>query len=339
MKPNKTQVTISGILIVLALVLAVYLARRNPAPSAATEANKSASGSIRELVANPIKINAELMRQEKNLPPTCVDLWTRITEVTLDAFHAFTEEDKTAMKTCSDAVPILAKHDPAHIDKLHASCSTADEEGSNAMQNNCTFYFYLYKAGLVALFNQDKAVQDLGTEELALLIFHEYNNLDNRRLGRLSQLVDELLTRKPSYSTVKAKTSIQLFQLMNDPSPARAEELIRTLQDLRTQNADDEQLFEMYFVALAMTQDKAKMNELTDGYVRARPSSSVGYYIRSAYFWQEKNKDKAFDNLKQAIALDPANPRYNETRDKLEKAEPGTQGLYNVNVNFDLINE
>ncbi len=85
--------------------------------------------------------------------------------------------------------------------------------------------------------------------------------------------------------------------------------------------------------------DADKLNELPETFVKGHPSSAAGYYIRSAYFWQIKDRAKTIETLKNAIALEPSTARYMETRDRVESAEPAAPGVYNINVNFDLLSE
>jgi len=338
-KLNRTQLTISGILLTLALILTIIFSRK-PAPLVpATGTDGGQPSNIRDLVDQPVTIKSAVEKQSKDLPVGCSELWSRITEGSAEQFRNFSDDDKSLMKTCSDAVPFLAKHDPGHLQRLRTSCSEADEEGSNAMQGNCALYYLFYKAGLVTWFNKDKSLQDLRTDELALLFFHEYNNLDQQKLPHLSQLADELVTRTGSYSALKAKASIQLFQFMKDIKPAKAEELIRTVKELETRNPHDEQLLELHFVALAMQNDLNQMNQLTENFVKSHPSSATGYYIRSAYFWQIKDRAQTIELLKNAVALEPQTARFSATRDQVEVAEPGASGVYNIDVNFDLMSE
>ncbi len=336
MKLNRTQLTISGILLTLALILALYFSRKPAGPAAGTE---NASKSIRELLAQPVSIRAAVGTISSSLPAPCPGLFARVTEGVVEEFRNFSDEEKNTLHSCSEALPILAKHDPAHLNKLRMSCITPDEEGSNAMQSNCALYYYFYKAALVAYFQKDKALSDLTTEELALVFFHEYNNLDPQRLDALSKFADELVRRTPSFSARKAQASIEFFRLMKDQNPTKGQDLRRTLDSLKNQNPHDEQLLELHFVALAIMNDVEQMNELTETFVKGHPSSAAGYYIRSAYFWQIKDRAKTIETLKNAIALEPTTTRYMETRDRVESAEPAAPGVYNINVNFDLLSE
>jgi hypothetical protein len=337
-KLNRTQLTISGILLTLALILAIYCSR-TPADSASSSGTESSIQSIRELVIQPINIRMAVEKAGSNLPAACPGLFARVTEGSVEDFQKFTDEEKNTLHGCSEALPFLAKHDPAHISKLRNSCIMPDEEGSNAMQSNCALYYFFYKAGLVAFFQKDKALADLTKDELALIFFHEYNNLDPQRLDTLSKLADELVRRAPSFSTRKAKASIDFFQFMKGQSPDKGKELLRTLADLKHQNPHDEQLLELHFVALAIMNDTNQMNELTETFVNGHPSSAAGYYIRSAYFWQIKDRARTIETLKNAIALELGNARYIETRDRVEGADAGAPGIYNINVNFDLLSE
>ncbi|MDQ3231404.1 MAG: hypothetical protein M3Q07_06245, partial [Pseudobdellovibrionaceae bacterium] len=157
MKLNRTQLIISGILLTVALFLALYFSRKPAALIPDPGKPTGQSSSIRDLVAQPVSIKPAVEKQAKDLPAGCANLWSRLTEGTVEEFRNFTDDDKAAMKKCSDAVPILAKHDPEHVNKLRAGCSTVDEEGSNAMQGNCVLYYFFYKAGLVTWFNKDKS--------------------------------------------------------------------------------------------------------------------------------------------------------------------------------------
>jgi tetratricopeptide (TPR) repeat protein len=335
-KLNRTQLTISGILLTLALILAIYFSRKPADPlSGKADSNQS----IRELLAQPVNIRAAVDKAGATLPAPCPGLFARITEGTVEEFTKFTDDEKNSLHSCSEALPILAKHDPAHVNKLRNSCITPDEEGSNAMQSNCALYFYFYKAGLVAFFQKDKALTDLTTDELALIFYHEYNNLDPKRLDALSGIADELVRRVPSFSVKKAKASIAFFQFMQQPGPGKGDELRRMLGELKDQNPHDEQLLELHFVALAIMNDLKQMNELTENFVKDHPSSAAGFYIRSAYFWQIKDRAKTIETLKNAIALEPNNARYTEAQDRVQTAEPAAPGVYDVNVNFDLLSE
>lgn len=336
MKLNRTQLTISGILLTLALILAVYFSRK---PADPISGSGSANKSIREWLAQPVPMRAAVEKTASSLPAPCPGLFARVTEGVVEEFSNFSDDEKNTLHSCSEALPILAKHDPAHLNKLRNSCITPDEEGSNAMQSNCALYYYFYKAALVAFYQKDKPLADLKTEELALVFFHEYNNLDPQRLDSLSKIADELVRRTPSFSARKAKASIEFFQYMKEQNPAKSQELLRTLNDLKNQNPHDEQLLELHFVTLAIVNDVNQMNELTESFVKAHPSSAAGYYIRSAYFWQIKDRAKTIETLKNAIALEPGTARYMETRDRVEGAEPATPGVYNINVNFDLLSE
>jgi hypothetical protein len=335
-KLNRTQLTLSGILLTAALILALYFSRRPADPLTATG---SSPKSIRELLVEPMNIRAAVKKAPASLPATCPGLFARVTEGTFEEFQALTESEKDTLQGCSDALPFLAKHDPAHLSRLRSACSTPDEEGANAMQNNCALYFYLYKAGLVAYFQKDQPPADLNTEALALIFFHEYNNLDPQRLDILSGLADELLRRAPSYSVKKAKASITLFQFMKSQNPGEGEKLLRTLEALKDQNPHDEQGLELHFVALAIMNKTQDMNTLTEEFVRSHPSSAAGHYMRSAYFWQMKDRAQTIEALKNALALEPTSRRYMELRERVETAEPGAAGVYNINVNFDLISE
>jgi hypothetical protein len=335
-KLNRTQLTISGILLMAALILALYFSRRPPGPGAEAD---SAPKSIRELLVQPVNIRTAVEKNAATLPPPCPGLFARVTEGTIEDFQAFTDADKSELQSCSEALPFLAKHDPAHLNRLRSGCSTPDDEGSNAMQNNCALYFYLYKAGLVAFFQKDKPLSDLSTDALAQIFFHEYNNLDPQRLDTLSGMADELRRRTPSYSVKKAKASIGLFQFMKSQNPSEGEELLRTLAVLKDQNPHDEQGLELHFVALAIMNKTEDMNKLTDEFVQSHPSSAAGHYIRSAYFWQMKDREKTIEALKNAVALEPTNTTYIDIRDRVQTAEPGAAGVYNINVNFDLISE
>lgn len=336
MKLNRTQLTLSGILLTAALILALYFSRRPADPLTAAGPSPK---SIRELLVQPVNIRTAAEEASTTLPAGCPGLFARVTEGTFEEFQAFTDAEKNTLQSCSEALPFLAKHDPAHLSRLRNACSTPDEEGANAMQNNCALYFYLYKAGLVAYFQKDKSPADLSTDALALIFFHEYNNLDPQRLDVLSALADELLRREPSYSVKKAKASIALFQFMKSQKPAEGEELLKTLAALKDQNPHDEQGLELHFVALAIMGKTQEMNSLTAEFVSSHPSSAAGHYMRSAYFWQMKDRAQTIEALKNAIALEPSNPRYMELRDRVETAEPGAAGVYNINVNFDLISE
>jgi hypothetical protein len=335
-KLNRTQLTLSGILLTAALILALYFNCR-PA-GLGTEAD-SAPKSIRELLVQPVNIRPAVEKNVATLPATCPGLFARVTEGSIEDFQALTDGDKSELLSCSDALPFLAKHDPAHLSRLRSGCSMPDEEGSNAMQNNCALYFYLYKAGLVAFFQKDKSLSDLSTEALAQIFFHEYNNLDPQRLDTVSGMADELLRRTPSYSVKKAKASIGLFQFMKSQNPGEGEELLRTLSVLKDQNPHDEQGLELHFVALAIMNKTEDMNKLTEEFVQAHPSSAAGHYMRSAYFWQMKDREKTIEALKNAVALEPTNGGYMDIRDRVQTAKPGAAGVYNINVNFDLISE
>jgi tetratricopeptide (TPR) repeat protein len=333
-KLNRSQLTLSGILLALALLLTIYFSRKPADPMS----EPSASSSIRELLAQSVNIRSSV-EKAGSLPAPCSGLFSRITEGSVEEFRNFTDDERNNLHVCSEALPFLAKHDPAHLNRLRMSCITPDEGGSNAMQSNCALYYYFYKAGLVAWFLKDKAAADLKTEELALIFFHEYNNLDPQRLDVLARLADELVRRAPSYSVRRAKSSIELFQFMSNPASGKAEDLLRTLADLKKQNPHDEQLLEMHFVALAIMNDVKQMNELTESFVKNHPSSAAAYYIRSAYFWQIKDRDKTLESLKNALALEPNNARYTSTKARAETAEPGSPGVYDINVNFDLLSE
>jgi hypothetical protein len=335
-KLNRTQLTLSGILLTAALILALYFSRRPAHPLTETG---SAPKSIRELLVQPVNIRKAVEKVPATLPAPCPGLFARVTEGSFEDFQAFTDAEKNTLQSCSEALPFLAKHDPAHLDRLQNACSTPDEEGANAMQNNCALYFYLYKAGLVAYFQKDKPAADLSTDALALIFFHEYNNLNPQRLDILSGLADELLRREAAYSVKKAKASIALFQFMKTQNSGEGEELLRTLAALKDQNPHDEQGLELHFVALAIMGRTQEMNTLTEEFVRSHPSSAAGHYMRSAYFWQMKDRAQTIEALKNAIALEPTSRRYIELRDRVETAEPGAAGVYNINVNFDLISE
>lgn len=336
MKLNRTQLTISGILLTAALILALYFSRRPADPMTAAD---SAPKSIRELLVQPVNIRTAVEKNAATLPAACPGLFARVTEGTIEDFQAFTGSDQNTLLSCSEALPFLAKHDPAHLSRLRSGCSTPDEEGSNAMQNNCALYFYLYKAGLVAFFQKDKSLSDLSTDALAQIFFHEYNNLDPQRLDILSGMADELLRRTPSYSVKKAKASIELFQFMKSQNPSEGEKLLRTLAVLKDQNPHDEQGLELHFVALAIMNKTEDMNKLTEEFVQSHPSSAAGHYMRSAYFWQMKDRAKTIEALKNAVALEPTNRIYMDILDRVQTAEPGAAGVYNINVNFDLISE
>ncbi|WP_141734551.1 hypothetical protein [Oligoflexus tunisiensis] len=336
MKLNRTQLIISGILLTLALALALYFSRQ---PGSLVPAEGGPGSSIRELVAQPVDLKAAMEKEGKNLPAACPGMWHRIATAKVEDFEKFTDEDRVTLQTCSEALPTLAKHDPAHLKRLQNSCIIPDEEGSNAMQSNCVLYYILYKAGLVSWANKGKPIRDLPTAELALIFFHEYNSLNPSQLENLAVLADQLVQRTGSYSALKAKASIQLFQFMNQQGSVKADELRSSLTALRERNPHDEQLLELHFVALAVMNDVEQMNALTENFLSAHPSSAAGYYVRSAYFWQIKDRDKTLDALKNAIALEPATSRYSETRARAEMAVPGSPGVYDIQVSYDLLSE
>jgi tetratricopeptide (TPR) repeat protein len=335
-KLNRTQLIISGILLMLALGLAIYFSR---APGSLVPAEGGPGSSIRDLVTQPVNLKAAIAKEGSQLPAVCPALWERLAKAKVEDFEKFTDEDRMALQTCSEALPILAKHDPKHLQRLQHSCIIPDAEDSNAMQSNCALYYFLYKAGLVSWFNKGKAVKDLHTEELALIFFHEYNNLNPGQLDALATLADLMVQRTGSYSALKAKASIQLFQFMYQKGSVKPEDLRRTLTELSERNPHDEQLLELHFVALAVLNDVSKMNELTESFVAAHPSSAAGFFVRSAYFWQIKDQNKTLDALKNAIALEPTNRRYSETRERAEQALPGSPGVYDLQASYDLLSE
>jgi hypothetical protein len=85
--------------------------------------------------------------------------------------------------------------------------------------------------------------------------------------------------------------------------------------------------------------DVKQMNEVTEGFAKDHPSSAAAHYLRSAYFWQIKDRSKTLESLKNALALEPNNSRYATTRARAESAEPGAPGVYDINANFDLLSE
>lgn len=149
-------------------------------------------------------------------------------------------------------------------------------------------------------------------------------------------LMDELIVRHPDLLIAhKAKFLIHFLDSAN--SGIYDQNLFDDLlYQLSLFNNDDH--YKLYSLALASVQYSDASEELLNwlnSFVNKYPNYSMGWYIRSRYYWEQENRQNAIQDLNIALSLDPNNSNYQLTRNKIQMAS-FSESIYEATINLSL---